>query len=317
MHDIVDRPALVANRTPSTNLWLNFRRHWQLYVLILVPVAYMVIFRYIPMAGLVIAFKRYRVTQGIFGSEWVGFHYFAKFFTTASARRTITNTIVLSLYGLFAGFPFPIILAILINETKSVVFKKSVQLVTYAPYFISTVVFVGLLYQFLDLRSGFVNHLLTFIGLEPVNFMGKAQYWRHVYVWSGIFQHTGYGAVIYIAALAAINPELYEAAIIDGASRLQRIWHIDIPGILSTIVILFILNTGRIMTVGFEKAYLMQNNINLVRSEIIATFVYKVGLQQMEYSFSTAVGLFNALVNLILLATVNQIARHISETSLW
>lgn len=283
----------------------------------LIPFAYLIIFRYIPMGGIIIAFKKYRVTKGIFGSDWVGFHYFIKFFTTPSARRTITNTIVLSLYGLLAGFPFPIALAILINEADNRFVKKSVQMATYAPYFISTVVFVGLLFQFLDLRSGFVNHMLRFVGLDPINFMGKAEYFRHVYVWSGVFKGTGYGAVIYIAALSSINPELYEAAIIDGTNRMQRIWHIDIPGILPTIVILFIMNTGRIMTLGFEKAYLMQNNLNLIRSEIIATFIYKIGLQQMEYSFSTAVGIFNAVINLMLLTTVNFVARRIGETSLW
>ena len=269
------------------------------------------------MGGIIIAFKRYRVTRGIFGSEWVGLNYFIRFFTTASARRTITNTIYLSLYGLLAGFPFPILLAIMINECASRPFKKAVQMVTYAPYFISTVVFVGLLFQFLDLRNGFVNQLIMLLGFDPINFMGKQQMFRHVYVWGNIFKNTGYGAVIYIAALAGINPELYEAAVIDGSSRIQKIWHIDLPGILPTIVILFILNAGRIMTVGFEQVYLMQNNINLIKSEIISTFVYKIGLLQMEYSFSTAVGLFNSVVNLLLLSTVNFLARKLSETSLW
>lgn len=314
-----DIAAMARKKTPANNLWLNFLRHWQLYVIILIPVAYIIIFRYVPMGGIIISFKEYRVTKGIWGSEFSdpALKWFIKFFTTPSARRTISNTIILSVYGLLAGFPFPIFLALLLNEVGSVKFKKTVQMVTYAPYFISTVVFVGLIFQFVDLRTGIVNFVIQFFGGDAINFMGKHKLWRHVYVWTGIYKGVGYGAVIYIAALAGINPELYEAAVIDGASRVQRIWHIDIPGILPTIVILFILNAGRIMTVGFEKAFLMQNDINLLKSEIISTYVYKIGLQQIKYSFSTAVGLFNSLVNLILLSLVNFIARRIGETSLW
>lgn len=301
----------------KSDLLHNMRRYWQLYVIILLPVSYIIIFKYIPIFGVIIAFKDYRVTKGILGSSWVGFKYFQMFFTSPSSMGIIINTLTLSLYGLAAGFPFPILLALSLNEIKARFFKKAVQMVTYAPHFISTVVMVGLIFQFLDLRSGMINVVLKLLGSEPVNFMGKPEYFRHIYVWSGILQSMGYGAVIYLAALSSINPELYEAAIIDGASKLKRVWYIDIPGILPTIIIILILNAGYIMNVGFEKVYLMQNQQNITTSEIISTFVYKIGLQSMNYSFSTAVGLFNSVVNLVLLATVNSIARRVGETSLW
>ena len=304
-------------RTAEKNLLKNLLRHWQLYVIIVLPVAYIVIFHYLPMVGILIAFKNYRPTQGIFGSEWVGLKYFIRFFNTPSAIRTIRNTLYLSIYSLLAGFPFPILLALFLNEVGNLHYKKTVQLVTYAPYFISTVVFVGLLFQFLNYRIGYINRILELFGRDRVNFMGKWQYFRHIYVWSGIYKDTGYGAVIYIAALACISPELHEAALIDGASRIQRIVHINIPGLLPTIVIMFVLRCGHLMSVGFEKVFLLQNDLNLVASETIATFVYKVGFRQTDYSFSTAVGFFNSTVNLIMIIIVNSISKRLTQSSLW
>jgi len=229
----------------------------------------------------------------------------------------LKNTLGLSIYSLLAGFPLPILLAVMLNETTSLRFKKTVQMVTYAPYFISTVVMVSIVMQFLDPRIGFANRVIVLLGGQARNFMGQESLFQSIYVWSGIWQNTGYGAIIYIAALSGIDPTLYEAAYIDGASRLQKVIHIDLPGILPTVVILLILSIGSIMNVGFEKVFLMQNPLNLGTSEIIATYVYKLGILNAQFSFGTAVGLFNSVVNLILIASVNQIARRIGQTSLW
>ncbi len=211
----------------------------------------------------------------------------------------------------------PIILALCLNEIKNILFKKTVQMITYFPYFISTVVMVGIVLQMLNLQGGFVNNLITLLGGKPINFMGIPKLWRHIYVWSGVWQNTGYGAIIYIAALSGVDPQLIESAVIDGASRIQRVRHIDLPAIAPTVTIMLILGIGGIMNVGFEKVYLMQNNLNLDVSEIISTYVYKRGLQHYQYSYSTAVGLFNSIVNFILLLIANTVARRIGESSLW
>ena len=227
------------------------------------------------------------------------------------------NTLLLSLYSLAVGFPFPIILALLLNTIKVKWFKKTVQMVTYAPNFISTVVMCGMIILFLSPRAGMINKLLGLFGKNPVNFMAYASFFPHIYVWSGVWQTAGWNSVIYFAALSGISPELHEAAMIDGASRLQRILHIDLPGIIPTAVILLILNMGSIMSVGYEKVYLLQNNTNIASSEIIATYVYKMGILNNDISFSTAVGLFNSVINLVLLIVVNSISRKLSENSLW
>lgn len=269
------------------------------------------------MANAVIAFKDYNVVQGIWGSEWAGFKYFRLFFENPNFWPLVKNTLILSLYALVVGFPIPIILALLLNEVRQGIFKRSVQLVTYAPYFISTVVIVSMLTLILSPRLGIVNDVLAMFGLESINFLGEPGMFRSVYVWSDVWQHAGYNAIIYIAALAGVNPELYEAAKVDGASRLQKIIHIDLPSIMPVMVIILILNVGNIMAIGFEKVYLLQNPLNLATSEIIATYVYKVGLLNANFSFATAVGLFNSVINLILLLSVNSIAKRISNNSLW
>ncbi|MDK8189724.1 ABC transporter permease subunit [Paenibacillus sp. UMB7766-LJ446] len=295
----------------------SLRRHWQLYLLILPPVAYFIIFKYVPMANAVLAFKDYNVIKGVWGSPWVGTKYFELLFQNPAFATLIKNTLYISFYQLIVGFPVPILLALALNEVKSATFKKTVQMVTYAPYFISTVVMVSIIMLFLSPRLGIVNTILGALGLEAVNFLGEPGLFRSLYVFSDVWQSMGYSAVIYLAALAGIDPSLYEAAKVDGASRFQKILNVDLPGILPAAVIILILSVGNIMAVGFEKIYLLQNPLNLSASEIISTYVYKMGLLNANYSFATAVGLFNSLINLILLLTVNAAAKRLSNTSLW
>jgi len=292
---------------------------YQLYLIIVLPFAWLMIFQYGPMYGLQLAFKNFRIMEGIWGSPWVGFEHFIKFFESHQFVRVVGNTLWISFYELLAGFPIPIILALALNATMRTRFKLTVQFITYMPYFISTVVMVGIILQFLNPRIGIVNMGVGLFGMEPINFMGEPTMFKSIYVWSGIWQSAGWGTIIYLAALSAVSPELHEAATIDGASRLQRIRHVDIPGIMPTIITLLILNMGMIMGIGFEKIFLMQNPLNISSSEVISTYVYSVSLASSapNYSFATAIGFFNSLVNLILIMTVNQIAKKVGETSLW
>ncbi len=304
---------------PLSGLVLRRRvlRNWDLYLLILPVIIYFIIFNYIPMYGVQIAFKRFAGSLGIWGSPWIGFDHFTRFFKSYYFTQLIGNTLGISLYSLVLGFPMPIILAMMMNEVGSKVFRRTVQTVTYAPHFISTVVIVGMLQLFLSPQSGFINRIIESVGLPAVNFMYEAKYFKTIYVLSGIWQGTGWGSIIYMAALTGIDPQLHEAAIIDGAKRLQRIWYINLPGILPTAVIMLILACGNIMGVGFEKVFLMMNDLNRSAADVISTFVYRAGLIQSDYSFASAVGLFNSVINLVLLFLVNTIARKISETSLW
>lgn len=301
--------------------WYSIRhrlvKHWQMYLFLLLPLAYLIIFCYVPMYGVTLAFKDYRIMEGIMGSPWAGTKYFKQFFMSPNFVLLLKNTIYISLYSLIAGFPAPIFLALALNEVKSKSFKKFVQMVTYAPYFISMVVLVGMIITFMTPRIGILNNLAEMFLGKQVNLMGESGLFRTTYVLSGIWQTSGYGAIIYIAALSGIDPALYEAAVLDGATRFQKMIHIDIPGIMPTIVIMLILSLGGVLSVGADKAFLMQNPLNLNNSEIIATYVYKIGLVSGQYSFSTAVGLFNSVVNFTLLVIVNWISRRLSETSLW
>jgi putative aldouronate transport system permease protein len=282
----------------------------ELYCLFLLPAVIVTfIFIYIPMWGAQIAFRDYLPTRGIWGSAWVGIRHFRRFVGSYQFSNLMKNTLGISVYQLLAGFPLPVILALMLNQIRNGGFKRFTQTVTYAPHFISVVVLVGLLHVFLNPRNGLVNVFFKIMGREPVYFLGMQQYFWHLYVISGIWQSTGWAAILYLAALAGIDPELYEAAKIDGASRFQRIRYIDIPGIMPTVVVLFILNTGRLMNVGFEKTFLMQNSLNLSASEVISTYVYKVGLVQGQFDFASAVGLFNGVVNLILLVLVDRIVK--------
>lgn len=295
----------------------SFRRHWQLYLVVIPPLLYFVIFKYIPMVNAVIAFKDYSVVLGIWGSPWAGLKHFRLFFDNPVFWRLVQNTFYLSLYALAVGFPIPIILAICLNEVGSATFRRLVQLVTYAPYFISTVVMVSMIILLLSPRLGVANRLLDAMGLNTINFLGKPNLFRSIYVWSDVWQNAGYAAIIYLAALAGIDPTLYEAAKVDGASRLQKIFYIDLPGIMPTALIILILSVGSLMAVGFEKTFLLQNPLNLSQSEIIATYVYKTGLLNANFSLATAVGLFNSVVNMVLLLLVNTFARRLAGSSLW
>ncbi|MFD0696732.1 ABC transporter permease [Paenibacillus sp. GCM10027628] len=311
------RTAAGINIKPKRNVWKRIKRHWQLYLVVLLPLTYIIIFKYIPMLGTAIAFKDYNVIKGIWGSPWAGMTYFNQFFESPNFWLYIKNTIGISLYGIAVGFPAPIILAIALNEIRNGPFKKTVQMATYAPYFISTVIMVSIIMMSLLPEVGLISKFLGMLGVANTNFMGIPKLFKTIYVMSDVWQYSGYSAVIYIAALAGVNPELYESAKVDGASRLQKIINVDIPSLIPVSVILLILSVGNIMKVGVEKIFLMQNMLNLSSSEVISTYVYKVGLLNASYSFSAAIGLFNSLVNLLLLVLVNQVAKKISGSSLW
>ena len=292
-------------------------RNYELYLILLPGIVYYVVFHYLPMYGVTLAFKDFRASLGILGSPWVGLRHFHRFFDSFQFWTLIRNTIGISVYQLLVGFPVPILLALMLNEVRHLRFKKVVQTVTYAPHFISTVVMVGMLVVFLSPSGGMINVLIKALGGRPINFLAESHLFKTIFVVSGVWQSAGFASIIYVSVLASIDPELHEAATIDGATRVQRIWHINVPGLTPTIVILLILNVGRIMSVGFEKVFLMQNPLNLVSSEVISTYVYKVGILGGEFSFSTAVGFFNSVINLILLVTVNRVAKTVSATSLW
>ncbi|MDN5600325.1 MAG: ABC transporter permease [Brachybacterium sp.] len=302
---------------PRRRRTLRAMRHsWQLYLLIAPAVVFFLIFNYVPMYGAQIAFRDFIASDGIWGSRWVGLEHFERFFDSYYFWRLLRNTLLLSLYQL-ALFPLPIILALALNEVKNLVFKRFAQTLTYAPHFVSLVVVVGMLFAFLDPRIGLINHVIGLVGLEPIQFMQDPGWFRHLYVWSGVWQSLGWGTIIYLAALSGVNPELHQAAQVDGANRLQRIRHVNIPAIMPTVVILFILDFGSFMAVGFEKALLMNNSLNAEASDIIQTFVYETGLLEGQYSYAAAVGLFDSVINILLLVVVNQLARRYSENSLW
>jgi multiple sugar transport system permease protein/putative aldouronate transport system permease protein len=298
---------------------MNIGKRWQLYALLLIPALYMIIFHYVPMIGAQIAFRDYSVRDGIWGSEWIGFENFQRFFDSYLFGRLIGNTVVLGLYSLIAGFPIPIILALSLNQVRNLVFKKTVQMVTYAPYFISTVVLVGLLLQFFNPRFGVFSIVAQAITGQPLNVLNESSWFQSLFVWSGVWQTTGFATVIYLAALTTIDPSLHEAATVDGASRLQRIRHIDIPGILPVTTMLLILNMGNFINIGFEKVLLMQNPINTSTSEIIDTYVYKVGLAStaLDFSYATAIGLFKGVIALVLVVTANWAVKRLGQEGLW
>ncbi len=283
------------------------------------PTVYIIIFKYIPMYGLQIAFKDYNLFEGMFGSPWVGFKHFNQFFQSTEFWRLVGNTLSLSIYSIFVGPILPIFLAIVLNYLINNKLKKTLQMVTYAPYFISTVVMVSIINQFFAIDFGPINVMLKKMGLAQIDFLSNPDLFPHLYVWTGIWQYTGFNSIIYLASLTGVDPTLHEAAIVDGASKLKRIWHIDLPSIQSTIIILMIMSVGSIMSTGFEKIYLMQNNLNLRTSEVIDTYVYKIGLASpiANYSFPTAIGLFQSVIGLLLIVIVNKIAQKVSEVSLW
>jgi putative aldouronate transport system permease protein len=308
--------ALVQTRNRRLR---RISKSWQLYALFFFPGLYIILFKYVPMYGAVIAFKDFTATKGIMGSPWVGIKHFSRFFNSYDFWMLLSNTLGLSLYELIAGFPLPILLALSLNYVRNQYFKKTVQMVTYAPHFISVVVMAGIIMEFLAPRTGIINNIIVFFGYQPIGFMGSPEYFKSIFVWSGVWQNMGFGCIIYLAALAGIDPALHEAAVMDGASKLKRMRHVDIPGILPIAIILLILNVGHMLEIGFEKVLLLQNPLNLQASEVIDTYVYKVGLASpiSNFSYSSAIGLFKNAINLILLVIVNSIAKKTGQSSLW
>lgn len=294
----------------------NIKKNGSLYLLLLPSVALLFCFAYMPMYGVIIAFKDFSPALGIWNSPWAGMKYFNQFFHSYQFINTIRNTLNISLYSLLVGFPFPIMLALMCNQMARQGFKKVFQVITYLPHFISTVVMSGLILIFLSPSSGLIGILFGLFGLEAPNLMGNSGAFSSVYVWSDIWQHTGWDSIIYLAALASIDPTLYEAATVDGASKWKKMLHIDLPLLLPTATILFIMRAGGIMSVGFEKVFLLQNTLNLTASEILSTYVYKIGMQSSQYSLSAAIGLFNTLINFAILLLVNWLSKKMSKTSL-
>lgn len=301
---------------PKQSLAARMWKYRQFYLLLIPALVYVLIFNYGPMYGIQIAFKNYKGALGIQNSPWVGFKHFKDFFSGYYFWTLLKNTLSLSVYNLVVGFPIPIIVALILNETGPKL-KKTAQTILYAPHFISMVVLCGMIVTVFSKESGVVNTILEALGMERVYFMGEPGAFRHLYVWSGVWQQMGWNAIIYIAALSSVDPSLHEAASIDGATRIQRIIHINIPTIMPTIIITLIMAVGNIASVGYEKAYLLQTNLNVEVSEIISTYVYKRGIVNASYSFSTAVGLFNNLINITMLCIANTVSRKVSETSLF
>jgi multiple sugar transport system permease protein/putative aldouronate transport system permease protein len=313
------QPTTGDTKRSLEKTWVKIKRGWQLYLMLLIPLAWLLIFQYWPMYGAQIAFRNYIPGVSIWESPWIGLDNFTKFFNSYMFWRVLRNTLWISFYSLLVGFPIPILFALAINQLKGNWFKSTIQMVSYAPNFISTVVIVGMVIQFLDLRRGPLNLLLQALGLSTINFMGSPEWFPSIYVWSGIWQHTGFNAIIYLAALSTVDQALHEAAVVDGATRLQRIWHIDLQAILPTAMTLLILNMGQLMNVGFEKAFLLQNTLNQTTSEVISTYIYKVSLAAgiASYSYGAAIGLFNSLIGLVLIVIANQVSKKLTETGLW
>ncbi len=294
--------------------------YWQLYLFILPPLAYLILFSYVPMAGVQLAFKKFTILGGVWGSPWVGLAQFEKFVNSYYFSRVMGNTLRLSVYSIVAGVPFPLIFALILNSITHVRFKKTVQTITYMPHFISVTVIVGMMMQIFHPTNGVYGIISSAFNKKATDLFASVGAFPHMFVWSGIWQGFGWGSIIYLAALTSVNPELHEAAAVDGASRLKRIIHIDIPAIVPTVIVLLILRLGQIMNTGFEKIFLMQNDLNLRVSEVISTFVYKQGLgsgASSDYSYATAIGLFNSVINLLLISMANQLAKRCSDICLW
>lgn len=302
------------------NTWKKaMMKYWQMYLLLIPVIVYFVVFKYVPMAGVQIAFKNFKFRSGIWGSSWVGLKHFVRFFSSYNSVNIIWNTLYLGFLSLLFCFPIPIVLALLINEIHAARLKKSLQTITYAPHFVSTIVVVGMLMAMCSPSTGIVNKLLVNLGIvsEPLYLMGSAKYFRPMYIISGIWKDAGWNAIIFISALSAIDVTLYEAAEVDGASRWQQLIKITLPSIVPTIVIMLILEAGKVLNIGFEKVYAMQTDLNLTVSEVISTYTYKIGLENLEYDYATAIGLFNSVVSFILLLLVNGISKRVSQTSLF
>lgn len=313
--------GVVAQQGKERQRWRELRKRlWRdrwLYLMVLPVVVYYIVFHYVPMAGVVIAFKQYDPFTGIVESPWVGFKHFLRFFDSIYFFRLIRNTILLNVYGLVVGFPAPIILALMLNEVTRPLFKRVVQTISYLPYFCSTVVIVGIVVNFLSPTTGMVNQVIKALGGQPIAFLSSPEWFRHVYVWSGVWQGVGWSSIIYLAALAGIDPALYEAAEMDGAGRFAKMWHISIPGIAPVIMVLLLLNLGNMLNVGFEKVFLLYNPSTYSSADVISTYVYRAGLLEQQYDFGAAVGLFNSVVSLVLLTAFNWLAGKLGQQTLW
>lgn len=301
------------NRKRMQKFFANFKKNWQLHLMILFPLIYIILFEYAPMYGLQIAFRDYSPRAGIVGSEWVGLDNFRRFFSNFKWSQYVLNTVRISLYSIFAGFPVPIILALIIHVNEHPILKKITQNVSYIPHFISTVVMVGILNQLLNPFGGLWGTICDMIGVQAVDLRSVPEAFIHLYVWSGVWQNMGWSTIIYLSALSAVSPELHEAAKLDGASRLQRVWHVDLPAIMPMICLMLIMRFGSVMSVGHEKVYLMQNSLNLKQSEVISTYVYKYGIGKNDLSYGSAVGMMNSVINTAMLLLVNWIANKLSD----
>ncbi|RAX20460.1 sugar ABC transporter permease [Actinomyces sp. Z5] len=313
---VVKRAGAPAGRS-GHGLARHLKRYWQLWAMVLPATAFVLVFAYVPMYGIQLAFREFDFTAGLTGGRFVGLKYFQQFFDSPMFATLMRNTVLISITTLVLGFIAPIILALLINQLMRSRIKRWVQTITYLPHFISVVVIVGMLQVFLSPSDGLLTRLLASIGISGTNFLGDTGSFVPVYVLSDIWQHAGWNSIIYLAALAGVNTQLYEAARIDGANRWQLIRHVDIPALVPTMIILLILNMGNVLNTGFEKVFLMQNTLNLPISEVISTYTYKIGILSSQFSYSTAIGLFNTLINFTFLVLANRIAKRVSDTSLW
>ncbi|NQX59480.1 sugar ABC transporter permease [Paenibacillus qinlingensis] len=299
----------------------QFQKRWQnskyLMLLFLPALIYYLLFKYVPMFGILISFKDYNTFKGVWASEWVGLKFYSLFFHSPDFLKLLKNTVLLGIYKVVFGFPAPIILALLLNEVRRATLKRFVQSISYLPHFISNVVVVSMMFLFLSPTSGLVNKVIQWFGYDAMNFMQNESYFRTIYILSEIWQHVGWETIIYLAALSAIDPQLYEAAKVDGANRRLQLLHITIPGIRPAIIILFILNIGHVLDIGFEKVLLMLNPSIYATADVLSTYVYRTGIQSLNYSYGTAIDLFSSVINLIFILTANWISRRTSETSLW
>lgn len=317
----IKQAVTIPQQVHKKTYWQRVADNRQMYLFWILPLIWLIIFKYGPMYGAQIAFRNFKAADGITGSQWVGFENFTKFFTSVYFSRTVGNTIMLSLYSLVVGFPIPIIFALLLNSVRSRKWRGWIENVTYMPHFISTVVMVGILARVFDVNTGLIHNVAGIFGghYSTDLFIGDANF-RNLYIWSGVWQGTGWGSIIYMAALSSVDPQLHEAATVDGAGRWSRVLHVDLPAIIPTITITLILRCGSIMSIGFDKAFLMQNDTNIAASEVISTYVYKVGLKAdsgMQFSYSTAINMFNSVINLITISLVNFISNRINGSGMW
>ncbi len=306
-----------SNQAKKDSIWKRILACRELYLMLLLPVIWYILFLYTPMYGIMIAFKDYRAARGIWGSEWIGLEHFKRFFSSFYFGRIVGNTLTINIMSLLFGFPFPIFMALLLGELRNGKFRKVLQNVAYIPHFLSAVIVVSIMQLILNPNTGVYNMIRQWFGLPVTNYFASVGAFKPMYIISGIWQNMGWDAILYIAALAGIDTTLYEAASIDGAGRLQKIWHISLPGISSTITIMLLLRCGQIMNIGYEKVLLMQNSLNQASSDVISTYVYRVGILEGNFDYSTAISLFNSVCNILLLLLANAIAKRVNGTSLW